>query len=225
MIEPYDLNGNTNGINMMLRNMMKNTFFFVVIFLSILIIVSLLIWLIRNQNKIRKGFKIWIEKFYINFNFGSFYIINTYYCSLYKIMEENMKKFKEHKFLKAISKLKWTIYTTPVFISLLNVKVYAESSISITEVKTATDNIKDAVVKLAIPIGSVLMFVSIVIIALKMIANSGNPSKRTESIGSLAWVAGGFMLLGLALIVSGIILSIATNGSGEMIMTGTIQGG
>ncbi len=27
MIEPYDLNGNTNGINMMLRNMMKNTFF------------------------------------------------------------------------------------------------------------------------------------------------------------------------------------------------------
>ena len=136
-----------------------------------------------------------------------------------------MKKFKEHKFLKAISKLQWTIYTTPVFISLLNVKVYAESSISITEVKTATDNIKDAVVKLAIPIGSVLMFVSIVIIALKMIANSGNPSKRTESIGSLAWVAGGFMLLGLALIVSGIILSIATNGSGEMIITGPIQGG
>lgn len=27
MIEPYDLNGNTNGINMMIRNMMKNTFF------------------------------------------------------------------------------------------------------------------------------------------------------------------------------------------------------
>lgn len=61
------------------------------------------------------------------------------------------------------------------------------------------------------------MFVSIVIIALKMIANSSNPNKRTESIGSLAWVAGGFMLLGLALIVSGIVLSIATNGSGQMI--------
>ena len=67
------------------------------------------------------------------------------------------------------------------------------------------------------PIGTILMFVSIVIISLKMIANSGNPNKRTESIGALAWVAGGFMLLGLALIVSGIVLSIATNGSGEMI--------
>ena len=48
-------------------------------------------------------------------------------------------------------------------------------------------------------------------------ANSGNPNKRTESIGALAWVAGGFMLLGLALIISGIVLSIATNGSGGMI--------
>lgn len=35
MIEPYDLNGNTNGINMMLRNMMKNTFFCCNLFVNI----------------------------------------------------------------------------------------------------------------------------------------------------------------------------------------------
>lgn len=128
-------------------------------------------------------------------------------------------KDKKKKFLEKLDKFKWSIYSTPLFVALFNAKVYAESSISTTEVKTATDNIKNAVVKLAIPIGSVLMFVSIVIIALKMIANSGNPSKRTESIGSLAWVAGGFLLLGLALVVSGIVLSIATNGSGEMILS------
>lgn len=133
----------------------------------------------------------------------------------------NIKKLNEKKtkIFEKINKLKWTLYSTPIFIAILDSKVYAESSISTTEIKTATDNIKNAVVKLAIPIGSVLMFVSIVIIALKMIANSGNPSKRTESIGSLAWVAGGFLLLGLALIVSGIVLSIATNGTGEMIMS------
>lgn len=133
----------------------------------------------------------------------------------------NIKRLSEKKtnILKKINKLKWTLYSTPIFMSFFNAKVYAESSISTKEVRTATDNIKNAVVKLAIPIGSVLMFVSIVIIALKMIANSGNPSKRTESIGSLAWVAGGFLLLGLALIVSGIFLSIATNGTGEMIMS------
>lgn len=133
----------------------------------------------------------------------------------------NIKKLNEKKtkIFEKINKLKWTLYSTPIFIAFFNAKVYAESSISTKEIKVATDNIKNAVVKLAIPIGSVLMFVSIVIIALKMIANSGNPSKRTESIGSLAWVAGGFLLLGLSLIVSGIVLSIATNGTGEMIMS------
>mgnify|MGYP004520208035 CR=1 FL=1 len=134
-------------------------------------------------------------------------------------MKKLKLKEKGTKILGKFNKIKWAIYSTPLFINLFNAKVYAESSISTTEVKTATDNIKNAVVKLAIPIGSVLMFVSIVIIALKMIANSGNPSKRTESIGSLAWVAGGFLLLGLALVVSGIVLSIATNGTGEMILS------
>ena len=124
--------------------------------------------------------------------------------------------FKENKLSKKINKLKLALYTTPMMISLMRLKVYAESTISTKEVEDATNNIKNAVVKLAMPIGSILLFVSIVIIALKMIANSGNPNKRTESIGSLAWVAGGFMLLGLALIVSGIILSIATNGTGQM---------
>ena len=40
-----------------------------------------------------------------------------------------------------------------------------------------------------------------------MIVNSNNANKRSESIGALAWVCGGTMLLGLSLIVSGIILS------------------
>lgn len=132
-----------------------------------------------------------------------------------------MKEKNLTKVLNKFKKIKMIIMSTPVFLALMKAKVYATSSISTAEIQTATENIKTAVVKLAMPIGSILMFVSIVIIALKMIANSGNPNKRTESIGSLAWVAGGFMLLGLALIVSGIVLSIATNGSGSMIGGGT----
>ena len=67
------------------------------------------------------------------------------------------------------------------------------------------------------PIGGILVFVSIVIIALKMIVNSNNANKRSENIGSLAWVCAGTMLLGLSLIVSGIIISVATNGGGSLI--------
>lgn len=73
------------------------------------------------------------------------------------------------------------------------------------------------ITSLAIPLGSVIIFASIVITALKMIFNSNNPNKRSESIGSLAWITGGGVLLGLSLVVAGIILNIATNGSGQLL--------
>lgn len=114
------------------------------------------------------------------------------------------------------NKLKLATITTPLLVMLSNARSYA-TSIGTQEVKTATDNIKQAVIELAMPVGTVLMFVSIVIIAIKLIVNANNPNKRSEGIGGLAWVAVGFMLLSLALIVSGIVLSVATNGSGSMV--------
>lgn len=116
-------------------------------------------------------------------------------------------------------KVKNIIWLLPTSLLLLPGKVFATNagSIGTAEVNQATENIKNAVVKLAMPIGGILVFVSIVIIALKMIVNSNNANKRSESIGALAWVCAGTMLLGLSLIVSGIILSIATNGGGGLI--------
>lgn len=131
----------------------------------------------------------------------------------------NLKKNKNQKFIK----LNMSLITSQIMLMLMRVKVYATGTIGTQEVETATNNIKDAVIRLAMPIGSVLMFVSIVIIAIKLIVNANNPNKRSEGIGGLAWVAAGFMLLSLALIVSGIILSVATNGSGSMV-AGSVQG-
>lgn len=126
-----------------------------------------------------------------------------------------MKREKLEKIYYKIENKIWILLTTLI---LLPAKVFAvEGSISTAEVNQATENIKNAVIKLAMPIGGILVFVSIVIIALKMIVNSNNANKRSESIGSLAWVCAGTMLLGLSLIVSGIILSIATNGGGALI--------
>ena len=119
------------------------------------------------------------------------------------------------------NKLKISSIMTPFILAYAKVNSYA-TTIGTQEVETATQNIKDAVVKLAMPIGSVLMFVSIVIIAIKLIVNANNPNKRTEGIGGLAWVAVGFMLLSLALIVSGILLNVATGGSGSMIAGGNV---
>ncbi len=65
--------------------------------------------------------------------------------------------------------------------------------------------------------GGVLIFASVVVAAIKMIANSNNPQKRSESIGSLAWICGGGVVLGASLIIAGIIVNIATNNSGSLL--------
>ncbi len=136
-----------------------------------------------------------------------------------------MKKIKKEKLKRIYYKMKNKIWILPTTLMLLPAKAFAtQGSISTAEVNQATENIKNAVIKLAMPIGGILVFVSIVIIALKMIVNSNNANKRSESIGALAWVCAGTMLLGLSLIVSGIILSIATNGGGALITGGSANG-
>ena len=93
----------------------------------------------------------------------------------------------------------------------------AEDGIGTAEVKTATENIKRVITSVAMPLGGVLIFASVVIAAIKMIVNANNPQKRSESIGSLAWICGGGVILGLSLIIAGIIVNVATNNTNSLI--------
>ena len=60
-----------------------------------------------------------------------------------------MKKININNLYKKIRKKIWVLPTT---LMLLSTKVFAEGSISTAEVTQATENIKNAVIKLAIPI-------------------------------------------------------------------------
>lgn len=91
------------------------------------------------------------------------------------------------------------------------------TGIGTAEVQTATENIKRVITSIAMPLGGVLIFASIVVAAIKMIANANNPQKRAESIGSLAWICGGGVVLGASLIIAGIIINIATNNTGSLL--------
>ena len=103
-------------------------------------------------------------------------------------LKENIKKL--------MYKIKNKIWIIPPILMMLPSKVFAvEGSINTAEINQATENIKNAVIKLAMPIGGILVFVSIVIISLKMIVNSNNENKRSEEIGALAWVCAGTILL------------------------------
>lgn len=114
------------------------------------------------------------------------------------------------------NKLKKLINTFPLFfISFSNYALAAD--LNTKEITEATNNIQRVITSIAIPLGSVIIFASIVITAIRMIVNSNNPGKRTESIGSLAWITAGGVLLGLSLVLAGVILNIATNGTGKLI--------
>lgn len=93
----------------------------------------------------------------------------------------------------------------------------AESGIGTSEVAAATENIKRVITSIAMPLGGILIFASVVVAAIKMIANANNPQKRAESIGSLAWICGGGVILGASLIISGIIINVATNNTGSLL--------
>ena len=109
-----------------------------------------------------------------------------------------------------------TIGTTLTLLAI-NSNICFATGIGTQEVQTATDNIKRVIVSIAMPLGGVLIFASIVVAAIKMIANANNPQKRAESIGSLAWICGGGVVLGASLIIAGIIINIATNNTGSIL--------
>ena len=119
---------------------------------------------------------------------------------------------KKNQIIKKLS----TAGTTAMILALQANQVFAES-IGTEEVQTATDNIKRVITSIAMPLGGVLIFASVVVAALKMIANSNNPQKRSESIGSLAWICGGGVILGASLIIAGIIINVATNNTGSLL--------
>ena len=108
------------------------------------------------------------------------------------------------KYLKKFKKSFLGLTVVVLFI-IQNSICYA-TGIGTQEVQTATDNIKRVITSIAMPLGSILIFASIVIAAIKMIANANNPQKRAESIASIAWVCGGGVILGASLIIAGIII-------------------
>lgn len=114
-----------------------------------------------------------------------------------------------------ISKLSMAGTTAMLFVMQTS-QVFAET-IGTAEVETATDSIKRVITSIAMPLGGVLIFASVVVAALKMIANSNNPQKRSESIGALAWICGGGVILGASLIIAGIIVNVSTNNTGNLI--------
>lgn len=59
MIPTYDVNSITGNLDTMFQNIMKVGFILSISLLTIWMIISLVIWLFRSQEKVRKSNKIW----------------------------------------------------------------------------------------------------------------------------------------------------------------------
>ena len=63
-----------------------------------------------------------------------------------------MKKINKNNIKNLYYKIRNKIWIVPTTLMLLQTKVFAEGSINTAEVNQATENIKNAVIKLAMPI-------------------------------------------------------------------------
>lgn len=63
MIEPYNLNSNSENLDVMMNSLLEKGFFFIVIVLAILIIVSLIVWFVGAKIKSEKATKMGLRNF------------------------------------------------------------------------------------------------------------------------------------------------------------------
>lgn len=65
LIEPYNLNGNSENLDAIMNNFLEKGFFFIVIVLAILITASLIIWFVGAKIKSEKITKMGLRNFII----------------------------------------------------------------------------------------------------------------------------------------------------------------
>jgi len=73
----------------------------------------------------------------------------------------------------------------------------------------------DVVKEITIPLGSAVIFISVVISAFKLIATAGKPEERGKVISSLPYIIGGGIALGGAILIAGWII-------GMMVKAGSV---
>ena len=71
MIPTYDVDSITGNLDIMFQNIMRIGFIISISLLTIWIFTSLLIWLFRSQEEVRKSNKIWNKEFYNSFSISN----------------------------------------------------------------------------------------------------------------------------------------------------------
>lgn len=91
-----------------------------------------------------------------------------------------------------------------------------KSVINTAQVETTANNIKNAAMAAAFPLGSVLILIGVISVSIRIAVHHNNPNERSKALGGLGWLALSALLLGSALLIAGLFIQLGTNGSGTM---------
>lgn len=91
---------------------------------------------------------------------------------------------------------------------LFNAKYALAQEISEQTAESVSQKVVSLVSELLLPFGGAVIFIAVVIAALKIILTANKPNDRAEAISSLPYILGGGVLLGGAMIVAGFIVGL-----------------
>ncbi|MBO0525024.1 hypothetical protein EXQ31_13275 [Clostridium botulinum] len=119
-----------------------------------------------------------------------------------------------NKFINKFNNLKITISTfiTILLTNILCNPVLAAPSKSVvtnSDAEAVGTRIVDAIQQISFPVGSALIFLCIVLSAVRIISTHYNPNARSEALRSILWIAIGALILGSALIIAGVFTKVA----------------
>jgi len=122
-----------------------------------------------------------------------------------------------NKIINKFNNLKITIST---FITILLTNILcnpvlaapaapSKSVVTNSDAEAVGNRIVDAIQQISFPVGSALIFLCIVLSAVRIISTHYNPNARSEALRSILWIAIGALILGSALIIAGVFTKVA----------------
>ncbi len=115
------------------------------------------------------------------------------------------------------TKIKNYVKTTVITLGLWLVSVqaaFAENDATSTISEQTADVVSGKIITLVAdilkPFGAMVLFITIVFLAFKIITGAGRPEKRAETMSAFPYIIGGGILLGAAALAAGFILGLWT---------------
>ncbi|MBO8128958.1 MAG: hypothetical protein H0Z39_07135 [Peptococcaceae bacterium] len=101
-----------------------------------------------------------------------------------------------------------TVIVLTVFVMAAAVTTASAAGVDVQDPGTFVNKLVDLVKTVGMPIGGAVLFLSVVVIAVRTMISQGRPEKMAETMQGLLWVGVAGVVLGASLFLAGVFLGI-----------------